>query len=206
MLTHWHRLCAAALVLLGCASAASATAPYPSLRVSIVKPADPDTAQAQVETGKQATLSAADAIATSDSAADENHTDTPAAPEATHSPLLADTVATPAEPVTITPPAPLARTWSVSLADGTVRQALARWALDANWTVAWEVPVDIPLTAGADLATTPDFHEAVAVLADAVAMGETPIRPCFYANQVVRLLPYNAVCDRTGTRPPSPNP
>lgn len=185
MTTYRHRACAAALVLLGCgcASAASA-APHPSIRVQIVKPAQ-DSAQHQEAKRDK-----------SDGTAD----DTRQAQAAAVEPMAA------ASALPSSPPAPLAKTWSVALSDMTVRQALARWADDAGWTMVWEVPVDIPLTAGADLATTHDFREAVSVLAEAVAMGETPIRPCYYANQVVRLLPYNAVCDRTGTRPPSPNP
>lgn len=198
MLTFWHRACAAALVLLACVGAAYAAAPYPSLRVSIVKPAaspHDQTAEALV-----------DQPATTETEAVTDKT--PPVPEngLPHTSEVITAIPVVAAPEPFTAPIPIAKTWSVTLSDDTVRQALARWAMDAGWTMSWEVPVDIPLTAGADLATTPDFHEAVAVLADAVAMGETPIRPCFYANQVVRLLPYNAVCDRTGTRPPSPNP
>ncbi len=178
---HW-RAAAAVCTLLGCAHAAAA--PHPSIRVQIVKPAQDSAQQQETKRGKS----------------DDTAADNPQA-QTTSAKPTAQTSALP-----ISPPAPLATTWSVALSDITVRQALARWANDAGWTMAWEVPVDIPLTAGADLATTHDFREAVSALADAVAMGETPIRPCYYANQVVRLLPYNTVCDRTGTRPPSPTP
>ena len=178
MQKHW-RTAAAVCALLGCAHASAA--PHPSIRVQIVKPAS---APAQDKTSNSDSAVSA--------AQPDTYHDTEESLQAAALPISS--------------PAPLAKTWSVALSDITVRQALARWADDAGWTMVWEVPVDIPLTAGADLATTPDFREAVSALADAVAMGETPIRPCYYANQVVRLLPYNAVCDRTGTRPPSPTP
>lgn len=97
---------------------------------------------------------------------------------------------------------PQAYTWSVSPADGTIRQALMRWANDAGWTFGaeqWEVSFDIPITAPADLASG-SFEDGVQALVEAVSLSETPVRACFYSNHLVRILNYNTLCDRTTLR------
>jgi len=94
------------------------------------------------------------------------------------------------------------REWQVLASDQTVRQALARWAGAAGWTFGpdqWEVPFDLPLTATATFPAD-DFTTAALQLQDAIALTETPLRLCFYANRVLRVLPYNAACDRTTAR------
>lgn len=87
--------------------------------------------------------------------------------------------------------------FTVSPADVTMRQALARWARVAGWTFSaehWAVDVDIPLVGEADFRS--DFKSAVRELVAATEMGDRPLQPCFYSNRVVRVVPYAQACDR----------
>jgi len=95
------------------------------------------------------------------------------------------------------------RVWRISPNDETVRQALQRWAVDANWVFGpdqWQVRHDIPIEASAEIPG--DFTKAVQLVAESVGLSSTPIRACFYANRVLRILPYNEVCNRTAPRGP----
>ncbi|MGE8449269.1 MAG: TcpQ domain-containing protein [Pseudomonadales bacterium] len=101
-----------------------------------------------------------------------------------------------AEPEIVEPPKQI---WRISLQDGTVRQALVRWAAYANWTFGpdqWELNFDIPIQAPAEFEVT-SFREATQALSQAVAMSESPIRPCFYGNRVLRMLPFTRSCNRS---------
>lgn len=101
-----------------------------------------------------------------------------------------------AEPEVVEPPKQI---WRISPQDGTVRQALARWASDANWTFGpdqWELNFDIPIQAPAEFEVA-SFREATQVLSQAVAMSESPIRPCFYGNRVLRMVPFTRSCNRS---------
>lgn len=101
-----------------------------------------------------------------------------------------------AEPQVVEPPKQI---WRVSPQDGTVRQALNRWAAYANWTFGpdqWELNFDIPIQAPAEFEAD-SFQEATQALSQAVAMGESPIRPCFYGNRVLRMLPFTRSCNRS---------
>ncbi len=99
-------------------------------------------------------------------------------------------------PVPPPPPAPMA--FQVSPADDNIRKALGRWARDAGWIFEaehWAVDVDIPLTGSAILGD--EFRSAVRALLAATELGERPLQPCFYANQVLRVIPLAQRCDRT---------
>lgn len=88
--------------------------------------------------------------------------------------------------------------FEVTPADGNVRRALTRWARLAGWTFEaehWAVDVDIPL-AGSAVFDEP-FHAAVRGLLAATELGDRPVQPCFYANQVLRVVPLAQRCDRT---------
>jgi len=93
-------------------------------------------------------------------------------------------------------PAPV-QTWSVSVEDRTLREALARWAAREGWTFEpehWAMNVDIPLVASAEF--TGSFKDAVRELMSATEMSRTPAQPCFYSNQVLRVVAYTESCDR----------
>lgn len=95
-----------------------------------------------------------------------------------------------------------ARLYRVGPADENMRRALSRWAGLAGWTFQpehWAVDVDIPLAGSADFSD--DFKRSVRALVAATELGERPLQPCFYANQVLRVIPLSQACDRTAVRP-----
>ncbi|WP_198298411.1 TcpQ domain-containing protein [Bordetella genomosp. 8] len=91
--------------------------------------------------------------------------------------------------------------YRVGPADENIRRALARWAGLAGWTFQaehWAVDVDIPLAGSADFSD--DFKRSVRELVAATELGDRPLQPCFYANQVLRVIPLSQACDRTAMR------
>jgi len=89
--------------------------------------------------------------------------------------------------------------FQVSPADGTLRAALSRWANTVGWTFAfehWAVEVDIPIVAAATFALP--FEQAVQELVASTELSDQPLRPCFYTNQVLRIVPHTQPCDRSG--------
>jgi len=97
----------------------------------------------------------------------------------------------------VPPPSP-APAFQVSPADGTLRTALSRWADTAGWTFAfehWAVEVDIPIVAPATF--TVPFEQAVQELLISTELSEQPLRPCFYTNRVLRIVPHTQPCDRS---------
>lgn len=88
--------------------------------------------------------------------------------------------------------------YAITNSDKNLRQALSRWANLSGWkfqTEHWAVDVDIPLTATANFSE--DFIASVRALIEATELSERPLQPCFYANQVLRVVPITEVCDRT---------
>lgn len=88
--------------------------------------------------------------------------------------------------------------FTVSPEDSNLRRALVRWAGVAGWTFRpehWVVDVDIPLTASATFGTA--FKPAVRDLLAATELGDRPLQPCFYTNQVLRIVPFAQRCDRS---------
>ena len=94
--------------------------------------------------------------------------------------------------------------YEVSPRDLTLRAALARWAGLAGWTFQpehWDVDVDIPIAGSARF--DGDFKHAVQELVASTELADRPVQPCFYANRVLRVVPYAQPCDRSvgGARP-----
>ncbi len=88
--------------------------------------------------------------------------------------------------------------FTVSPADGHLRQALTRWASLSGWRFEaehWGVDIDIPLSASASFSD--DFVASVQTLVAATELSDRPLQPCFYANQVLRVVPIAEPCDRT---------
>ena len=88
--------------------------------------------------------------------------------------------------------------WGVRLSDGTIRQALSRWAGEAGWSfnsTNYELDVDIPITAEATLVQRGTFKQGVQALVEAVGLSDHPIRACFYQNNVLRIIGYNSSCN-----------
>ncbi len=90
-----------------------------------------------------------------------------------------------------------ARFYRAAPPDTTLRAVLARWAGDSGWTFRpqhWAVDVDIPLSASAEFSG--DFKSAVRELLSATELADKPLQPCFYANQVLRVVPLAQSCSR----------
>jgi hypothetical protein len=88
--------------------------------------------------------------------------------------------------------------FEVSPQDATLRAALARWARAAGWTFDvehWAVDADIPIVGSARFDTL--FKPSVQQLVAATELADRPLQPCFYSNQVLRIVPYAQSCDRT---------
>lgn len=88
--------------------------------------------------------------------------------------------------------------FSVSHTDLHLRQALIRWAGLSGWRFEpehWVVDVDIPLSASAKFSD--DFVSSVQALLASTELSDRPLQPCFYSNQVLRIVPVAEPCDRT---------
>lgn len=90
--------------------------------------------------------------------------------------------------------------YAVTPEDQHLRQTLTRWAQISGWHFQaehWGVDVDIPMSGSADFSD--DFIASVQALVEATELAERPLQPCFYANQVLRIIAISESCDRTNT-------
>ena len=88
--------------------------------------------------------------------------------------------------------------YAVSRADQHLRQALGRWANLSGWRFDpehWSIDVDIPVSAEAFFSD--DFVDSVQSLLSSTELSDRPVQPCFYTNQVLRVVPLAEACDRT---------
>lgn len=88
--------------------------------------------------------------------------------------------------------------YAVTPDDQHLRLALLRWSGLSGWRFQpehWGVDVDIPLSAGASF--TDDFVTSVQALVAATELSDRPLQPCFYTNQVLRIVSASEPCDRT---------
>lgn len=94
-----------------------------------------------------------------------------------------------------TPAAPTAPTsWTVSPVDGNFRQLIEAWAPRAGWRAApWELEKDVPII-GSD-GFEGDFKDAVRRVLSSTEMTDYIIKPCFYSNNVVRVVKQTTKCD-----------
>ncbi|MFS2159704.1 TcpQ domain-containing protein [Pseudomonas sp. Pseusp122] len=118
--------------------------------------------------------------------------------------------ATPAHPpaqvittnVVTAPVKPNVMSWTVNVSDINMRHTLKRWATKAGYTFDerehWVSPVDIPITASATF--NGDFIEAAQGLVGTTELSDTPLQPCFYENNVIRVVNYNVTCDAASAR------
>lgn len=95
--------------------------------------------------------------------------------------------------------------FAVRVADGTIRQTLRRWSEQANWffdDAHWSLNVDFPITAPATF--NANFEQAVRGLLESTRISGQSVKPCFYANHVLRVIPAAQSCDpmaNQGDRP-----
>lgn len=93
---------------------------------------------------------------------------------------------------------PQASAFSVTPEDGHLRHALTRWTGLSGWRFQpehWAVDIDVPISAGASFGD--DFVPAVQALVATTELSDRPLQPCFYSNQVLRVVAANEPCDRT---------
>ncbi len=86
--------------------------------------------------------------------------------------------------------------FELRIKDRTLRQALVRWAKQAQWVFApehWTLEVDFPIKAAARFEG--GFESAVAQLLAAAQLNAHPLQACFYSNQVLRILAWPQACD-----------
>lgn len=90
--------------------------------------------------------------------------------------------------------------YEVTTQDLNLRQTLTRWSGISGWYFQpehWGVDVDIPLAGGAKFSD--DFVSSVEALVGSTELSDRPLQPCFYANQVLRVIAISEPCDRTST-------
>jgi hypothetical protein len=90
--------------------------------------------------------------------------------------------------------------FDASSSDPTMRAVLTRWAKLAGWSFDaqhWTVDVDIPLAGTASFGA--DFKSAVRDLLASTELSTRPLQPCFYSNQVLRVVPLAEACNRAAT-------
>lgn len=88
-------------------------------------------------------------------------------------------------------PAPLP-IWTTAVSDNNFRTLISRWSTTANWNAIWDVDVDIPIVANDRVSG--DFKTAVRHLLASTNAGDS-LKPCFYTNQVVRVVRQTTKCN-----------
>jgi hypothetical protein len=79
----------------------------------------------------------------------------------------------------------------------TVREALTRWSKDAGWTHLPEhYTVDFDVQILGTVAPYTDFRTGVRALLATTSMTQKPLQPCFYSNQVLRVILRTQRCDQ----------
>lgn len=87
--------------------------------------------------------------------------------------------------------------FDVSPRDGNIRLVLSKWSRLAGWTFEvnhWTVSRDVPVVGSAALGS--DFKQAVSSLLASTELTDLPLQPCFYSNNVLRVVPLNELCTR----------
>jgi hypothetical protein len=92
-----------------------------------------------------------------------------------------------------TPQAEVKPVWHVETADGTFQKLFGRWAATAGWTSRWDVPQDIPVIG--EYTFEGSFTDAVFSVTDSTDGTDMPVHPCFYTNNLVRIVPVSVVCN-----------
>lgn len=85
------------------------------------------------------------------------------------------------------PPMPVQTTWQLTRADGSIRNALSRWANEAGWQFVWDVPTDFSIDAAATLHGT--LEDALNAVVNALSTSQVPIQIVMYkGNRVLRVV------------------
>lgn len=79
--------------------------------------------------------------------------------------------------------------------DKSLKQLIQRWAHDAAWVFNdehWAVSVEIPLSG--PFTQQGSFPDVVQQVLLSTQLGDYPLRPCFYSNNVLRVIPFEESC------------
>ena len=155
----------------------------------------------RVRTDSQASQSPVQQTSARSSAATTRPASTAMSRSATEESASAFTPTTPAKQVNeVNSVTASTAVYAVTPEDQHLRQTLTRWAHISGWHFQaehWGVEVDIPLSGAAKFSD--DFISSVQALVEATELSERPLQPCFYANQVLRVIAISESCDRTST-------
>jgi len=83
--------------------------------------------------------------------------------------------------------------YSVTPAQHDLRSVIDIWAKIVGWTSVWDIDRDIPINM-ADSKEN-DFRSAVRRVLAATEFGDLPAKPCFYSNNVVRIVRKTTKCN-----------
>jgi hypothetical protein len=81
--------------------------------------------------------------------------------------------------------------WQTKTSDGTLRNALMRWAADARSTLVWQTPKDFPAV---DASFSGDLQTALEGVMRSLEHSEYPLRVCIYDNNVIRVIHKSKLC------------
>ena len=83
--------------------------------------------------------------------------------------------------------------YQVTPAQQDLRSVIGNWSQLVGWTSVWDIDRDIPINM-AD-AKENDFRSAVRRLLAATELGDLPAKPCFYSNNVIRVVRKTTKCN-----------
>jgi hypothetical protein len=94
----------------------------------------------------------------------------------------------------LSPTAVAEKNWDITPGDSNMRVLIARWATSIKWNAVWDVDNDITLESS-NMSIPGDFRKAVRYVLSSTEMGDLSLKPCFYINNVVRVVRRTAKCD-----------
>lgn len=85
--------------------------------------------------------------------------------------------------------------WRVTPSDGNLRLLIDRWSTVIGWKAIWDVDRDIPIETTDEKSN--DFKSAVRRVLASTELGDVQVKPCFYSNQVIRIVRKTTKCNPT---------
>lgn len=85
--------------------------------------------------------------------------------------------------------------WRVTPSDGNLRLLIDRWSTVIGWKAIWDVDRDIPIETTDEKSN--DFKSAVRRVLSSTELGDLQVKPCFYSNQVIRIVRKTTKCNPT---------
>jgi hypothetical protein len=85
--------------------------------------------------------------------------------------------------------------WRVTPSDGNLRLLIDKWSSGIGWKAIWDVDRDIPIESTDEKSA--DFKTAVRRVLASTELGDVQVKPCFYSNQVIRIVRKTTKCNPT---------